>query len=65
MSVMAEEEMLTPAEVAKRLRLSEPTVLRMLRNGEIPGLKIGGSWRIYTHKFRAYLEALERQQKKQ
>lgn len=64
MQVMSEEEMLTPAEVAKKLRLSEPTVLRLLRQGVIPGIKIAGSWRIDSQEFQDYLNGLKKQQKK-
>jgi excisionase family DNA binding protein len=34
-------EMLTVAEVAERLRCSEPTVRRRIRAGEIPAVRLG------------------------
>jgi excisionase family DNA binding protein len=33
-------------EVAKRLGCSQETVRRMLRSGQIPGLKVGTGWRM-------------------
>jgi excisionase family DNA binding protein len=39
-------EILTPPEVAEKLKISERTVLNLLRSGEIPGVKIGGQWRV-------------------
>ncbi len=50
------EELYTVKEVAKRLRLSEETVKRLLRKKEIPGSKFGGSWRIDKQQFDHYLE---------
>jgi excisionase family DNA binding protein len=35
-------EWLTVAEVAERLRCSEPTVRRRIRDGEIPAVTLGG-----------------------
>lgn len=32
-------------EVAPLLRLSESTIYKLVARGEIPGFKIGGSWR--------------------
>jgi excisionase family DNA binding protein len=32
-------------EVAPLLRLSESTIYKLVATGEIPGFKIGGSWR--------------------
>jgi len=37
---------LTPQEAAERLQISKSTVYVHLRSGELPGRKIGGSWRI-------------------
>jgi excisionase family DNA binding protein len=36
-------EYLTVAEVAERLRCSEPTVRRRIREGELPAVRLGGS----------------------
>lgn len=39
-------EMLTPAEAAKLLKVTERTLYNWLRKGALPALKIGGTWRI-------------------
>jgi excisionase family DNA binding protein len=39
-------EYLSVAEFCKYFSLSEQTVARWLRNGELPGIKIGKLWRI-------------------
>ncbi len=36
---------LTLKELAEYLRVNERTILRMLKNGQIQGVKIGGQWR--------------------
>src|SRR6185437_9888770 len=42
---------------ARELGLSEPTVRRFIREGAMPAVEIGGSWRIPS----SYFEALEEQ----
>jgi excisionase family DNA binding protein len=42
---------------ARELGLSEPTVRRFIREGAMPAVEIGGSWRIPS----SYFEALEAQ----
>lgn len=39
------EEILTLKEVAQYLKLAEKTAYRLVANGELPGFKVGGSWR--------------------
>src|SRR5439155_19412066 len=43
---MAAEKWLTPAEAARRLRVSESTIWRFLRREQLPSVKIGGRRRI-------------------
>ena len=38
-------EILTPREAAEYLSVHVRTIYRLAKNGEIPGRKIGGSWR--------------------
>jgi len=38
-------ELLTPDEVATRLKIHPDTARKMLRVGSLPGIKIGASWR--------------------
>jgi len=39
------ETLIKAREVAPLLRLSESTIYKLVARGEIPGVKIGGSWR--------------------
>lgn len=39
-------QVLTPPEIAEHLRLPESTVREMLRDGILPGYKVGRAWRI-------------------
>lgn len=64
MLVMPEEDFLTPAEIAKKLRIAEESVTRLLRQGKLPGVKIAGFWRIDRQEFQDFLADLKRQQQK-
>jgi excisionase family DNA binding protein len=39
------EKILTAKELSQFLKLSESTIYKLASNGEIPGFKIGDSWR--------------------
>jgi excisionase family DNA binding protein len=39
------DAVLTAVEAADLLKVSEKTVLRMAREGELPGQKVGRAWR--------------------
>lgn len=39
-------EWLTPEEIIEKLKISKATFFRMIKNGKIPAIKIGGQWRI-------------------
>lgn len=39
------KEVLTPREAAEYLNVHIRTIYRLAKNGEIPGRKVGGSWR--------------------
>jgi len=39
------EKLMTAKELGQLLRLRETTIYRLASNGEIPGFKIGDSWR--------------------
>ena len=39
------KEIMTPREAAEYLSVHVRTIYRLAKNGEIPGRKIGGSWR--------------------
>ena len=50
----------TVQEVAKHLKVTEITIYRLLKKGEIVGYKVGDSWRIDEKDLKAYI----RKQKK-
>jgi excisionase family DNA binding protein len=56
-------DLLTTAEVAKRLRLSEKTVQRMIRKGVFTKLKVGSLVRIDPAEVAAWKEQLHEQAK--
>lgn len=42
-------------EVAEQLRVSQRTVLRLIRKGELVGIKVGGQWRVRDFDLDAYV----------
>lgn len=46
-------EILTLQQAAEMLQISERTIQRMLKTGEIPGAQIGGQWRFDREQIRA------------
>jgi excisionase family DNA binding protein len=53
---MSEEILLTPDEVAERLKISRFTVMDYLRAGRIKAVKVGRLWRIKESDLRAFLD---------
>ena len=51
-----EDEYLTASEVAKKLKLNQITVYRMINRGEIPAVKFGKVWRISSKKLSEIFE---------
>jgi excisionase family DNA binding protein len=51
-----ETDLLTPEEAAVYLRLNPQTAYRLLRTGQIPGVKVGRQWRIRKSAIDAYLD---------
>lgn len=45
MNEITPDEVMTVKEVAEYLRLAESTVYRLVKNGSLPGRKLGGNWR--------------------
>jgi excisionase family DNA binding protein len=58
------EKLLTPEEVAKILDISEYTVKEMLRDGELPGKKVRGKWRVKQEDLRDYINTPEKPEDK-
>jgi excisionase family DNA binding protein len=50
------EAMLTPKRTAKALGVSERTILLMLNDGRLSGIRVGGRWRIRRTSVEAILE---------
>lgn len=48
-------ELRTVAEVAELLRVSNMTVYRLIRSGELPALRVGKSYRIRSGDLDTYL----------
>ena len=51
-------DVLTPADVAKALGVTEADVLATLETGDLKGRKIGSAWRVTTRRARRVPEAL-------
>lgn len=49
-----DDDILTLPEVAKNLRISIETVVRMIKQGKLRGGKIGGQWRIKASELERY-----------
>ncbi len=49
--------LLTVAEVAELFRVSSMTVYRLIRNGELPAVRVGRSYRVREDDLQAYLQA--------
>lgn len=50
------DRVLTVGEVAEALRVSNMTVYRLIRSGELVALRIGSNYRIRERDLEAYLE---------
>ena len=55
--LMAQQTLLTPSDVAKRLQMNQHTVTQWLRNGHLRGFKIGKEWRVSEIDLEAFIEA--------
>ena len=53
---MAEEKLLTPAQVASRLQIHERTVTRWLRDSYLRGFKLGKEWRIAPADLQSFMD---------
>jgi excisionase family DNA binding protein len=45
-------------EVARRLAISRAAAYRLVRSGELPGVRVGTAWRVLRVDFEAYLERI-------
>jgi excisionase family DNA binding protein len=51
--------LLTLSEAANLLQVSTRTLQRMIRNRELPALKVGGQWRVRETQLRQWVESRE------
>lgn len=51
------DEILTLKEVAKYLKLAEKTAYRLVLDGQLPGFKVGGSWRFKCEDILKWIDA--------
>jgi len=49
------DDLLTVKEMAQKLKLSSQTLYKMVRQGEIPGVKVGNQWRFDTAQVQTWL----------
>jgi len=54
------EKIITAKELAQFLKLSESTIYKLVSSGEIPGFKVGDSWRFELEE----IQTLIRESKK-
>lgn len=54
------EDILTVREVAEMLKLADKTVYSLVSDGEIPGFKVGGSWRFSKKELEKWVAAQNR-----
>ena len=50
---------MTIQEVSAYLRLGQSTIYKLVKDGELPGRKIGGQWRFSRRKLEEWLERRE------
>ena len=53
--VISSSDLLSPADVARRLGVTEPDVIDIIESGELPAKKIGLTYRVKRSDFDAYL----------
>ncbi|MGM0845696.1 MAG: helix-turn-helix domain-containing protein [Bacillota bacterium] len=55
-----EKEIMTVAQVAEYLQLSEMTTYKLVQEGKIPGFKIGRHWRVKREDLAEFIEQLKK-----
>ena len=56
-------DIITIKEVAEYLKIKEQTVYALVAKGDIPGFKVGGSWRFDKADIDAWIEKQKQAQK--
>ena len=60
-SIGMDEKLLTPAQAAERLQVTERTVYQWLRQGKLPGHRLGRLWRIHPRDYDSFLKRTRQQ----
>lgn len=55
--VISEDEVYTPEDVARIFRVSQSTISRALRDGDLQGFKVGRQWRMWGREVIRFIEA--------
>jgi excisionase family DNA binding protein len=58
------EKIMTAKEVSQFLKLSESTIYKLASSGEIPGFKIGDSWRFELEEIQKMIRDSKRKGRK-
>lgn len=58
------ESLLKPSEVQQKLHISKSTLYRLIRSGQLPAVRIGGSYRIRTSLLEEFLSKTTRTEQK-
>ena len=56
-TTMADDEILTTAEVAARLKVTRQTVQRLINAGNLVASRVGREWRVKCSELEAFLKA--------
>lgn len=56
MDSLVQTDIMTIKEVSEYLKLAEKTAYRLAAQGDIPGFKIGGSWRFRKSEIDAWID---------
>jgi excisionase family DNA binding protein len=59
------EKLMTAKELSQFLKLTESTIYKLVSNGEIPGFKIGDSWRFELEEIRKLIQESKKIAKRQ
>lgn len=51
------KEMLSVSEACEFLRVSQPTLYRYIRKGDVPALKVGGKWLFHKESLGKWVES--------
>ena len=57
MAPIDEDRLWTVAEVADHMRVSNMTVYRLIKGGELPAIRVGKNYRIRGKELSAYIDA--------